>query len=133
MEDDASDTIPGLSGPVDVAFECVGGDSNAGTLALAIDMLRPGGTGILFGPSESPLQFDTRKMISKGLNIVGCNRALSRHFTDALALAARPEIGSLLERALAPKEFTVRGAADLDDAMYYAWTKTDAGRAITLW
>jgi ribitol-5-phosphate 2-dehydrogenase (NADP+) len=133
VDDDATDSIADLRGRIDVAFECVGGDSNAGTLALAIDMLRPGGTGIMFGPSEGPLQFDTRKMIAKGLNIVGCNRALTRHFADALCLAARPEIATLLERALAPKEFTVRGASDLDDAMYYAWTKTDAGRAVTLW
>ena len=133
VEDGPADTIPDLGGPVDVAFECVGGDANAGTLALAIDMLRPGGTGIMFGPSEEPLQFDTRKMIAKGLNIIGCNRALNRHFCEALELASRPSIAALLERALAPKEFTVRGASDLDDAMYYAWTKTDAGRAITLW
>jgi len=133
VEEDGSGTMTDLAGRIDVAFECVGGDSNAGTLALAIDMLRPGGTGIMFGPSEGPLQFDTRKMIAKGLNIVGCNRALTRHFADALSLATRPDVAALLERALAPKEFTVRGAADLDDAMYYAWTKTDAGRAITLW
>ncbi len=133
VDESETATVADLGGRIDVAFECVGGDANAGTLAFAIDMLRPGGTGIMFGPSEGPLQFDTRKMIGKGLNIVGCNRALVRHFTEALALAARPEIGSLLERALAPKEFTVRGPSDLDDAMYYAWTKTDAGRAITLW
>jgi ribitol-5-phosphate 2-dehydrogenase (NADP+) len=133
VEDGPAETMPEPREPVDVAFECVGGDSNAGTLALAMDMLRPGGTGVMFGPSEGPLQFDTRKMIAKGLNIIGCNRALTRHFSEALTLASRPEVGTLLERALAPKEFTVRGAADLDDAMYYAWTKTDAGRAITLW
>jgi ribitol-5-phosphate 2-dehydrogenase (NADP+) len=133
VDEAETSSIAELGGRIDVAFECVGGDSNAGTLALAIDMLRPGGTGVMFGPSEGPLQFDTRKMIGKGLNIVGCNRALVRHFTEALALASRPEVGGLLERALAPKEFSVRGASDLDDAMYYAWTKTDAGRAITLW
>jgi ribitol-5-phosphate 2-dehydrogenase len=122
-----------LTGRIDVAFECVGGDASAGTLSLAVDMLRPGGTGVMFGPSEGPMLFDTRKMIAKGLSIVGCNRALPRHFSEALSLAADPEIGPLLERALAPKEFKVTEARDLDDAMYYAWTKTDAGRAVTLW
>jgi hypothetical protein len=34
---------------------------------------------------------------------------------------------------LAPKEFAVTQARDLDDAMYYAWTTTDAGRVVTLW
>jgi ribitol-5-phosphate 2-dehydrogenase (NADP+) len=133
VEDGENGVSAELNGRIDVAFECVGGDSNADTLSLAVDMLRPGGTGVMFGPSESPLLFDTRKMIAKGLSIVGCNRALPRHFSEALALAAHPEFGPLLERALAPKEFRVTETRDLDDAMYYAWTKTDAGRAVTLW
>lgn len=122
-----------LEGRIDVAFECVGGASNADTLSLAVDMLRPGGTGVMFGPSEGPLLFDTRKMIAKGLSIVGCNRALPRHLAEALELAADPRHGPLLERTLAPKEFAVTQARDLDDAMYYAWTTTDAGRVVTLW
>jgi ribitol-5-phosphate 2-dehydrogenase len=118
---------------VDVAFECVGGDASAPTLGLAIQKLRPGGTGVIFGPSEGPMLVDTRMMIAKGLSIVGCNRALPRHFADALALVLDPVAAPLLERALAPKEFMIGGAHDLDDAMYHAWTKTDAGRVVTLW
>lgn len=122
-----------LAGRIDVAFECAGGDDNARTLSLAVDMLRPGGTGVMFGPSEQPMLFDSRKMIAKGLSMVGCNRAEPRHFAEALELAADPETSRLLERAIAPKEFEIAEARDLDDAMYYAWTKTDAGRAITRW
>ena len=133
VEDDGGEPADTLAGRVDVAFECVGGDSNEQTLAVAIAMLRPGGTAVLFGPSEAPLLFDTRNVIAKGLRLVGCNRALLRHFSAALELASRPDVAALLERALAPKEFTVRDANDLDDAFYYAWTKDDAGRAVTVW
>ena len=133
VEDDGGGLASELAGRIDVAFECVGGESNDQTLALAVDMLRPGGRGVMFGPSESPLLFDTRKVIAKGLSLVGCNRALLRHFSEALALAAETRVVGLLERALAPKEFTVRNSRDLDDALYHAWTKTDAGRTVTLW
>jgi len=122
-----------LAGRFDVAFECVGGAASGETLTVAIDMLRPGGRGIMFGPSEGAMLFDTRKMIAKGLTIVGCNRALPRHFVEALELVADPVVARLLERAIAPKEFDVRSARDLDDAMHYAWTKEDPGRAVTTW
>ena len=132
-DDDGGALGAELGGRFDVAFECAGGDSSGETLALAIDMLRPGGRGVMFGPSEGPLLFDTRKMIAKGLSVVGCNRALPRHFCEALDFIAQPQVPGLFERALAPKEFTVGGTRDMDDALHYAWTKTDAGRAITLW
>jgi len=133
VEEDGGEGAAQLRGRIDVAFECVGGDSNDQTLALAVEMLRPGGKGVMFGPSEGSLLFDTRKVIAKGLSLIGCNRALLRHFSEALRLASEPRVACLLERALAPKEFAVRTARDLDDAMYYAWTKTDGGRTVTLW
>jgi NADPH2:quinone reductase len=132
VEDDG-EAASEIADIVDVAFDCVGGEASAPTLALAIQMLRPGGTGVIFGPSEGPMLVDTRMMIAKGLSIVGCNRALPRHFAEALELVVDPVAASFLERALAPKEFQIGSAHDLDDAMYYAWTKTDAGRAVTLW
>ncbi|MDP9330328.1 MAG: alcohol dehydrogenase catalytic domain-containing protein [Actinomycetota bacterium] len=133
VEEDGGALASDIAGRVDVAFECVGGESNDETLATAIDMLKPGGKGIMFGPSEGPFLFDTRKVIAKGLVIAGCNRALTKHFSDALSLAGEPKLWNLLERALAPKEFAVRTARDLDDALYCAWTKTDAGRTVTTW
>jgi ribitol-5-phosphate 2-dehydrogenase (NADP+) len=133
VEEDGGRLATEFAGRVDVAFECVGGESNNQTLSLAIDMLRPGGRGVMFGPSEGPLLFDTRKVIAKGLSLVGCNRALLGHFSEALRLAADPRVAELLERALAPKEFAVGSARDLDDALYHAWTKTDGGRTVTVW
>ena len=133
VDEDGGDAGREAMGAIDVAFECVGGDSNDQTLALAVDMLRPGGRGILFGPSEAPLLFDTRKVIGKGLHLAGCNRAVPRHFRRALELAGEPDVAPLLERAIAPKEVHIEGTRDLDDALYYAWTKDDPGRAVTTW
>ena len=121
------------AGRIDVAFECVGGEAASETLALAVDMLRPGGRGVLFGPSERPFLFDARKMIAKGLTFVGCNRARVEHFIQALELCKEPAVWPCLERALGPKEFPVRGARDLEDALYHAWTKAEPGRTVTIW
>ena len=128
-----SGDVRDLTGRVDVAFECVGGESNNETLSLAIELLRPGGRGVLFGPSETPLLFDTREVIAKGLNLRGCNRAARRHFEEALRLMAEPEIASLLERVIDRKEFSIHGTRDLDEALYHAWTKDDLGRVVTVW
>lgn len=133
VAEDAREVAGALAGRVDVAFECVGGESNGQTLSLAIELLRPGGNGILFGPSETPLLFDTREVIAKGLNLRGCNRASLRHFESALRLIAEPDIAALMERILATKEFVIRGTRDLDEAMYHAWTKDDVGRVVTVW
>ena len=122
-----------LRGGVDVALECVGGDAVPETLALAVEALRPGGRGVLFGPSERPLLLDVRTMIAKGLSFVGCNRARVEHLVLALELCRRPALWSWLERALDPKEFVVRDARDLEDAFYHAWTKAEPGRTVVNW
>ena len=133
VDESETATIADLGGRIDVAFECVGGDANAGTLAFAIDMLRPGGTGVMFGPSEGPLQFDTRKMIGKGLNIVGLQPGPASG-TSRRRWPWRPGRRSApCSNARSRRRSSPSGPSDLDDAMYYAWTKTDAGRAMTLW
>jgi threonine dehydrogenase-like Zn-dependent dehydrogenase len=120
-------------GGIDVAFECVGGDAAPETLALATEALRPGGRGVLFGPSERPFLFDARMMIAKGLTFLGCNRARIEHFARALELSRQPALRPLLARALDAKAFAVQRTEDLDDALYHAWTKTEPGRTVTNW
>jgi threonine dehydrogenase-like Zn-dependent dehydrogenase len=122
-----------LKGGVDVAFECVGGDAAPETMAVATEALRPGGRGVLFGPSERPFLLDARKMIAKGLTFLGCNRARIEHFARALELCGEPAMRPLLERALGSKEFVIKSADDLDDAFYHAWTTSEGGRTVTIW
>jgi threonine dehydrogenase-like Zn-dependent dehydrogenase len=130
---EGSEAVSLSEGGIDVAFECVGGDAAPETMALATEALRPGGRGVLFGPSERPFLFDARKMIAKGLTFLGCNRARIEHFARALELCREPALWPLLERALDAKEFVIQSARDLDDALYHAWTKADPGRTVTIW
>jgi len=131
IEDGEAATL--REGDIDVAFECVGGDAGPETMTLATEALRPGGRGVLFGPSERPFLFDARKMIAKGLTFLGCNRARIEHFARALELCREPALRPLLERALGAKEFVIQSAQDLDDALYHAWTKAEPGRTVTIW
>jgi ribitol-5-phosphate 2-dehydrogenase (NADP+) len=131
VEDSEAGSV--AEGDIDVAFECVGGDAIPETMAVATEALRPGGRGVLFGPSERAFLFDARKMIAKGLTFLGCNRSRIEHFARALELCLQPALQPLLERALDAKEFAIRSAQDLDDALYHAWTKAEPGRTVTIW
>jgi len=125
--------LAALRGRIDVAFECVGGDANAQTLEQAVDCLKPGGTAVLFGPSEKSVLFNTRDMIGKGLSFVGANRSFVRHFRTVLERMRDPEVQRQLAVVLSPAEFAVRTAEDLNRTLYQAWTKRLAGKTIMAW
>jgi ribitol-5-phosphate 2-dehydrogenase len=122
-----------LRGEIDVVFECVGGENNGQTLDQAVDCLRPGGTAILFGPSEQSVAFNTREMIGKGLVFHGCNRSFVQHFVYVVDHLRDPGVQKQIERVLSPDEFQVRSAEDLNRALYHAWTKRDAGKTMIGW
>jgi ribitol-5-phosphate 2-dehydrogenase len=122
-----------LRDTIDVVFECVGGLANEETLAEAVACLRPGGTAVLLGPSERSVAMNTREMISKGLVFLGCNRSFVEHFRLATNRLTDPGFRDLLETVLSPEEFRVRSAADLNRALYHAWTKREAAKTLVVW
>jgi len=132
---DASDarSFGPLRSNVGIAFECVGGDANAETLAQAIDCLRPGGTAILFGPSERAVALNTREVIGKGLSFIGSNRSLVRHFEQVLEGFKNPEVQRMVEIVMSPTPLPARSADDLNHALYHAWTKREANKTLISW
>jgi ribitol-5-phosphate 2-dehydrogenase len=122
-----------LRGEVDVAIECVGGDANEETLEQAIECLRPGGTAVLFGPSERSIPFNTREVIGKGLAFFGRNRSYLPHFDYVVTRLREPALQRQLERVRSPEQFYVRSADDLNQALYHAWTKRDGGKTVIAW
>jgi ribitol-5-phosphate 2-dehydrogenase len=133
IDADDAEAFEGLRGQIDVAFECVGSNGNEQTLEQAIDCLRPGGTTVLFGPSERSVPFNTREVIGKGLSFVGANRSFVPHFVRVLERLRDPEVQALLEHVVSPVGFCVRSAEDLNQALYHAWTKRDAGKTLIAW
>jgi ribitol-5-phosphate 2-dehydrogenase (NADP+) len=122
-----------LADSIDVVFECVGGTATQATLEQAITCLRPGGTTVLFGPSEHAVPFNTREVIAKGLVFRGCNRSFVPHFQLVIDQLANPLLQDLLETVPSPDDFYVRSADDLNRALYHAWTKRDAGKTLIAW
>src|SRR5437867_2942855 len=92
-----------------------------------------GGTAVLFGPSEKSVRLHTRAMIGKGLTFLGCNRSFVGHFQTVLERLKEPLMQKLLESVLSPEKFLVRSADDLNRALYHAWTKREAGKALIAW
>ncbi len=118
---------------IDVAFECVGGDANEMTLAQTIDCLRPGGTAILFGPSEKAIDFNTREVVGKGLAFLGANRSFVPHFEWVLARLVDRNVQRQLETIVNGERMAVRSADDLNAALYHAWTKRDPSKTLISW
>jgi len=122
-----------LRGKIDIAIECVGGDANGETLEEAIECLRPGGTAVLFGPSEKSVLVNTRDMIGKGLVFIGANRSFVSHFQTVVARLGDPDVQRLLDSIVSPEKFLVRSADDLNRALYQAWTNREAGKTLIGW
>jgi ribitol-5-phosphate 2-dehydrogenase len=122
-----------LRGKIDVVFECVGGSANGETLEEAVDCLKPGGTAVLFGPSEKSVLINTREVIAKGLVFLGANRSFVPHFQTVVQRLQDPTVQRLLEGVLGREQFQVRSADDLNRALYHAWTRRDAGKTLISW
>lgn len=133
LDADDEQGFAALRGKIDVAFECVGGSANGETLARAVDGLRPGGSAVLFGPSEKAVMLDTREVIGKGLAFLGCNRSFVPHFEQVLERMREPRLQRLLGSLIADEPMPVRSADDLNRALYQAWTSADGRKTLIVW
>ena len=133
LDADDEQGFAALRGKIDVAFECVGGSANGETLARAVDGLRPGGSAVLFGPSEKAVMLDTREVIGKGLAFLGCNRSFVPHFEQVLERMREPRLQRLLGSLIADEPMPVRSADDLNRALYQAWTNADGRKTLIVW
>lgn len=68
----------------DAVFECVGNEKAEKAIETAIDVLKPRGTLVLLGVSEGKVGIETRKVLEKGLRIVGINRGTRKDIDKAL-------------------------------------------------
>jgi threonine dehydrogenase-like Zn-dependent dehydrogenase len=132
LDADDPQNLASLHGKLDVAFECVGGDTS-GTLDQAVECLRPGGSAVLFGPSEKSVLFNTREVIGKGLTFIGANRSFVRHFETVLERMRERRIQKLLEALITTDPLVARSADDLNRALYHAWTRRDAAKTLIAW
>lgn len=71
---------------VDYAFECVGGQASQSAIEQIIEQVKPCGTIILMGVSEVPPVINTRRILEKGLYILGSSRSQRQDFEMALEI-----------------------------------------------
>jgi len=80
----------------DHAFECVGGDASQEAIRDIIKYIKPQGTLILMGVSETEVPVNTRDVLEKGLTLVGSSRSGREDFQLAVALMENPQVSSRL-------------------------------------
>lgn len=99
---------------VDIAFDCVGGNGSQLAIAQAIDKVVPTGFIVLMGVSEIPPVVNTRMILEKGLNLLGCSRSVYRDFIQAKKLIDKPEVKNSLNKIIS-KRCQFRTATELSD------------------
>lgn len=74
------------------AFECVGGAKSENALKQIIRLISPQGTINLLGVSEDSISIETRKVLDKGLMLIGHSRSDRNDFIAAAGMIRRNEI-----------------------------------------
>jgi hypothetical protein len=98
------------------------------TLAQAVDALRPGGSAVLYGPSEKAVAVNTREVVG-GPHLHRCQPELHLHFRAVVEKFREPAVQKALEAVRSPEEFMYPLADDLNRALYQAWTSAMRARA----
>lgn len=81
----------------DHAFECVGGDGCQEAYRDIIHYIKPQGTVIMMGVSETEVPLNTRDILEKGLSFIGSSRSGREDFEQAAQLMEEPRIASRLQ------------------------------------
>lgn len=68
----------------DHAIECVGGSGSQYAIDDVIKFIKPQGTLLLAGVSETPIPINTRGILEKGITVVGCSRSGYEDFKMAV-------------------------------------------------
>ena len=111
----AAERIAALTdGGPDVVIEAVGAPA---TFVQAVDLVAPCGRVVYIGYSKEPVAYDTKRFITKEIDIRGARNALPQDFADVLAwLGAHPAAGDLIVTATVPLDAAPGALRDWDRA-----------------
>ncbi|MBQ2676710.1 MAG: alcohol dehydrogenase catalytic domain-containing protein [Clostridia bacterium] len=96
----------------DHAFECAGGEGCASAIDGIIAHIKPQGTIMLMGVSESPVPIYTRMVLEKGLTVVGSSRSGRADFEKAVEIMSDVNVQHRLS-AIILEDDGVREVKDL--------------------
>ncbi|WP_251570772.1 hypothetical protein [Parasutterella muris] len=99
----------------EVVFEAVGGKGAEEAIQQIITACSPLASICLLGVSENRTLIDTRKVLEKGLTILGSSRSTRKDFEEATILLGLTKDYSFLDKIIS-EEITVRNSRDLFEA-----------------
>lgn len=85
---------------IDHAFECVGGEKSEKAIEQIINHIKPQGTISLLGVSEEPIRMNTRKILEKGLTILGNSRSSYTDFEKAIEILKNNDVQENMEKMI---------------------------------
>lgn len=110
-------TTPPSSSEFDIAFEAVGGAKAGDAINQIIEVVKPCSYVCLTGVSEFPVPINTRKILEKGLSIIGTTRSLRRDFIKARSFLDKTVDFSIFDKIISD-HLPVGSSADLTQAFY---------------
>jgi len=116
-----------------VAFECAGGRAAIATIDQAISLLHAGGTCVLIGVSEDKVPVETRKILEKGLKLIGTTRSAAIDYPTVLEWLKNKNFRSLLQKVIYPHKFLAENCASIIAACRIAENPETHGKVIIDW
>ena len=101
---------------VNHAFECVGSTGSEDAINQIVDIIDPQGVVSLIGVSEEPVSINTRRILEKGLAIIGNNRSDGNDFKEAVALIKNSDICQKYLRMMISDIVEVKKESDISYA-----------------
>lgn len=81
----------------DHAFEVVGGEGSQAAFRDIIRYIKPQGTVIMMGVTETEVPINTRDILEKGLSFIGSSRSGRSDFEEAIRLMEQPRVTARLK------------------------------------
>lgn len=102
---------------IDIAFEAVGGAKAGDAINQIIKSIKPCSSICLTGVSEYPIPIDTRKLLEKGISLIGATRSLKRDFVKAKEYLESVEDFSMFDKIIS-NHLVINSSEDLTQAFY---------------
>ncbi len=100
---------------IDHMFECVGGEAQSEVINKIIDIVQPGASISILGVSEKKVEVNVRKVLEKGIVLIGNSRSNTRDFTDTIEFILENKIYDYLNM-LVTNQLTVHSITDIHRA-----------------
>lgn len=100
---------------IDHMFECVGGQSQSEVVNKIIDLVQPGASISILGVSEKKVEVNIRKVLEKGIVLVGNSRSGTIDFVDTVEFMKTKGINDYLNM-LVTNQVTVSSIIDIHRA-----------------